>query len=106
MEDKQIIKWIGAYLKGEMDSFVFSSLMILNHALTNDAVPGNLRSNIVFVIEYLQSGKHLDEKDKQRMDKCLADIMKVPLCDKAEFEAACEDAMEKTAEILDFLLNK
>lgn len=100
MENECILKWIGGYLKGEIDDFIFTCLIVLNHVAKNDDIPGNIRSNLVIAIEYLQSGKHLGKKDKQQMDRCLADIMKVPLCDKAELEAACETAMEKTAEII------
>jgi uncharacterized protein (UPF0147 family) len=100
MGNEHILKWIGRYLKGEIDDFVFTCLMVLNHVVKDDDIPGNLRSNLVLAIDYLQSGKHLDKKDKQQMDRCLADILKVPLCDKAELEVACETAMEKTAEII------
>jgi hypothetical protein len=99
MENEIILKWIGSFLKEDIDQFVFTCLLLLNHVGEKGGIPGNLKSNLVLVIECLQSS-HLSPKNKQQIDRCLADIMKVFQCDKAGLEAACGDAMEKTAEII------
>jgi hypothetical protein len=100
MEKGKIQKWIGGYLKGEIDSFVFTCLMALNHICEKDDIPGKLKSHLVIVMTCLQSCGHLSKKEEQAIERCLVDIMKVPLCDKAKQGAVCETAMEKIDDII------